>query len=119
MPDGTQYPRTDPTLLAIKTAAAAGTGRGVLYDQGLMSVVEQVETGGVYSPNNLRSLIALGTLPDLAALTLTPEERDELARELAHRGWTADQAIEYARGVEDGEAALAAYRAAATTPLDT
>jgi len=103
-------PAADPALLDLKRSAAAGTGRGPLYDRGVLAVVEQVERSGSFAPDPI-------TLVDLVHFSRTTGANVVSAKEMTRaehmarqRGWSWDEAAQYAAGVQLAETALAPYR---------
>ncbi len=104
-------PQFDPLLLSLKGIATRGGERGPLYDQGVLSVISQIEQSGTYKPSRLLPLINLGRNPDFARSYLTTNEMTELEEELVSRGWSPEQGAEYAAGVDAAETTLNHYRA--------
>lgn len=105
-----RYPAADPALLALKQSATAGTGRGALYDRGVLAVVEQVERSGYFLPDPI-------TLVDLVQFSLacgagvaTPREIARAEQMARQRGWEWAEAAQYAAGVRHAEDSLSAYR---------
>ncbi len=103
-------PRHDQLFLGLKEIATRGGERGPLYDQGVLSVVAQIEQSGTYKPSRLLSLIDLCRNPELVRSSLTAAEVEELEQVLASRGWTLAQGAEFAAGVSAAESTLQQYR---------
>jgi hypothetical protein len=102
-------PRNDPWFIGLRGIAMRGGDRGPLYDQGVLSVIEQIERTGRHVPSLLKGLGHLAERDPLRAI-YTPDEIAALERELAVRGWTIEQGAQFAKGVSDAEEALKAYR---------
>jgi hypothetical protein len=103
-------PRTDPILLNLKGIATRGGERGPLYDQGVLSVIAQIEQLGAYKPSRFLPLIDLGRNPLAARSYLLPAEIAGLEHFLASRGWTVAEGAEFAAGVSAAESTLKHYR---------
>jgi hypothetical protein len=104
-------PAHDPTLLALKQIAEAGGERGPLYDEGVLSVVRQVEAQEHFVRNPICGpLTAMQLQQQTQANILTPDELDQGRRFLEARGWTLDQSFQYVCGVKDAENHLAHLR---------
>jgi hypothetical protein len=95
---------TDPTLLNLKQIATKGGERGPLYDQGVLSVIRQIEQCGYYTPDRTAGVICLLlTEQNGGPELLTKAEREKAQRLLKERGWTLKQAVEYFDGIECAE----------------
>lgn len=99
----------DGTLLNLKRIAMRGGERGPLYDQGTLDVISQIEALGYWMPNRMCSLIGALSVQERAAI-LRPEEVAEAKEFLAEKGWTIDQGIEYASGVDGAERMLFRFK---------
>jgi hypothetical protein len=97
-------PPPDPTLTSLKQSALEGSGRGELFDQGVLSVVRSVEGTGRYTLNRAAAILALLPLHERGDLAiLTAEEVADARRLLESKGWTPEQGAEYAVGVSHAQ----------------
>jgi hypothetical protein len=99
----------DPVFSGLKQIAEAGGERGPRYDQGVLSVIRQIEDRGCFDPDPIKQLAGIHYALKMRANIITPEEvrqAEEMARE---RGWTLEEGAQYAAGVMDAEKNLAAY----------
>ena len=93
--------RNNPSFIAFAATASKGTGCK-WYDDGVMSVVRQVQQTGTFKPNPLRGVRSIKN----EALQISKEHRDELLGQVHALGWTLEQAEEFAEGVGFAETAI-------------
>jgi hypothetical protein len=99
-------PQFDPRILSLKRIALNGGEYGPYYDQGVLSVITQIEGTGKFIPNPLRGLAFLKHNPNI----LTAEEKENFERALQLRGWTLDEGVAYSNGIEAAEIELYRYK---------
>lgn len=98
-------PQNDLRIIGLKNIALKGGEFGPHFDQGILSVISQIEKTGKFIPNPLRGL-ALLQIPG----TLSPEEKENFENALRSHGWTLDEGVAYSKGVEAAEIELANYK---------
>lgn len=103
--------RTDSLLLTLKQIAAKGSENGPLFDQGVGDVVREVETRGRFRMNREASRINELAIQERSGMqVLTDEETRGVRAMLAERGWTLEQALEYADGVQKTQDCLKHFK---------
>jgi hypothetical protein len=91
--------------------ATRGGTHGRTYDQGVRSVIEQIEATGGFRPNPLLAyLIDLYAFPQLADAPYDAEGFAAARDFLAESGWTVEQGYDFARGAWLAERALSDYQ---------
>jgi hypothetical protein len=99
----------DVVFLGLKQLAEAGGDRGPLYDQGVLSVIRQIERRGCFDPDPIKQLAGIHHALKTQPKVVTPEEARRAEEMAKQRGWTLGEAAQYAAGVMDAEKNLAAY----------
>ncbi|HEY7311924.1 MAG TPA: helix-turn-helix transcriptional regulator [Gemmataceae bacterium] len=104
-------PRENGTLLSLKRTALKGGEKGRLYDKGVLSVINQIESKGSFDPDLTANLLDAAYVDQgLGANMLTVEERVQAQELLQRCGWTLEEGKQYAAGVKDAQTLLAVYR---------
>jgi hypothetical protein len=105
---GSNDPRQDTLMLAVKRAAQRGGEYGPLFDLGALAVAARVEADGCFTADPLGDLLALAFQQTRrgAGTLLSAEELAEVDRFLAGRGWDYADGARYAAGVKDAERLL-------------
>jgi hypothetical protein len=104
-------PGADPVLISLKRIALSGRGEyGPLYDQGVLSVIQQIETTGSFTPSPLTLMCSVNRVIQLDANALSHDEIAQATAMAQARGWTLEEGARYAAGVQAAESALAFYR---------
>ena len=102
--------RTNSAILDLKAQAEAGGEFGPYFDQGVLSVLGQIESAGSYAADPIRIADAVYQA-DAAGMAgmVTAEERERAERLALEKGWSLQACAEFARGVMHAESRLAAY----------
>lgn len=104
-------PTSDPQLQSLKALALRGGDRGPHFDRGALTVIEQIEREGSYTPDRREGLICLAYAQrNGPPLLLTAEESAEAGQVLAGMGLTLEQGIEFFSGVSTAQQLLFRYR---------
>jgi hypothetical protein len=98
-------PSTDTMLLRLKEIALNGSERGALYDQGVLSVISQIEKEGSFTANPalILRLVECG-------VRITDSENEDAERILRERGWSLAEGVEYANGIAQAQGLLSHYK---------
>jgi hypothetical protein len=104
-------PANDPVVKNLKQIALKGGEKGPRYDQGVLAVVSQIEREGHFTRDRMCGILCLmGTQQKTNTRLLTDEEQAKGQKFIFRHGWTLEQAIEYASGVEFAESMLSRFR---------
>src|SRR5258708_7928231 len=99
------------TCSALKRIALGGKGEhGRLYNQGVLSVIGQIESKGSFDPDPIKLVAGVQTDLERGAHATTQQEQEQ-AQEMAQaRGWTLKEAVQFAAGVAQAESLLSRYK---------
>jgi hypothetical protein len=109
-----QQPNQDPILLNLKQIAFRGGEKGPIFDQGVLTIINEIEASGHFARGGIASILSLMQLEQttVGARLLTDEERSAGYQFIAQNGWTLDQGSQYANGVFFAEGLLNCYQRA-------
>lgn len=108
-----QYPDpvSSPILAQLRSIALQGKGgKGPFYDQGVLSVISQIDEKGCFTPSVVRIVADIHRRPTVAESCYTPQESAAALRIIQEMGYTLEQGAEYADGIHTAEEHLSHFR---------
>src|SRR5207244_2679575 len=103
-------PESDFLFTGFRAVALKGGEYGPYFDQGVLSVIRQIEETGSWEPNIMVAFIPMSSNPDAIKSCFTKEELAEAEQKCIALGLTPQQAEQYARGVFAGQHTLKQYK---------
>jgi hypothetical protein len=92
-------PHSDFMVENLRAVALKGGEYGPLFDQGVLSIINQIDETGSFVPGIAAILIDMQSNPKAAEQCYTPEERAEALALTRERGWTLEEGVEFGKGV--------------------
>jgi hypothetical protein len=102
-------PESDFLFTGLRAVALKGGEHGPDYDQGVLSVIRQIEQTGSWEGSVMVVFLPVPS-PDALRTCFTQEELAEAERMRLALGLTPEQAEQYARGVFAAQHTLQSYK---------